>query len=206
MAIVTEDGTGLANAVAYINVSFADAYHAARGRTDWAALGTPAKETSIVRATDYIDLRFGRRFRGARRSQAQSLQWPRYSSVDNSGWLLDGVDIIPRQLQKACAEYALISARTDIELAANPAAPNGTQAVTTGVVTASSGTTGVVTSTRKVVGPLEIETRYDTKSGQSFRYGAGGLVSAFNIPEYPMADQWLAELLRSTLSGDLARA
>lgn len=202
MAITVEDGSGLSNAVAYITVAFANSYHEARGRTDWVALSDAACELAIVRATDYIDLRFGPRFRGQKKSKAQSLQWPRLYAEDNSGNTFDGADLVPRQLQKACAEYALIASRVG-ELAANPAPPTGTQSVT-GTITAPSGTSGNVLYLREKVDSLETEVRYSDPKTNT-RFGAGGLVSAFNIPEYPLADSWLMELIRLGPSRDLAR-
>lgn len=205
MAIVVEDGTGLANAVAYDSVANVSAYHAARGRTDWAALSTPNMEAAIVRATDYIDARFGRRFRGDRAKQEQALEWPRWVAYDDDGYLLVGSDVVPRQIKRAMAEYALISARFG-ELAPTPPSPVGSQAVATGVVTGPSRDPGVVIERKNIVGPIDSSVRYADPGSRVTKRSTSSLVSAFNIPEYPIADMWLEELLRSRLSGDIGRA
>lgn len=205
MAIVVEDGTGKADAVAFITVAFADAYHAARGRTDWTALSDANCELAIVRATDYIELRFGSRFRGSKITQGQALSWPRLDAYDNSGNLMYGSDAVPRQLQKACAEYALIASRVG-ELAPNPAPINGTQAVATGVVTASSQVSGLISRKRTTVGPIDKDVSYVRQGNQVYRMGTNALISSFNIPEYPLADMWLAELIGSSTTADIGRA
>lgn len=203
MAIVVEDGTGKIDAVAYISVAYANAYHAARGRTDWDALADAACELAIVRATDYIELRFGPRFRGQRRSREQALQWPRYSAFDNSGNAMDGTDLVPRQLQKACAEYALIASRNG-ELAANPPLNNGKQSVL-GVVTATGGASGQISRKHEIVGPIERDVTYSDRSG-TYRMSTNALVSAYNIPEMPLADMWLSELITGGTTADICRA
>ena len=101
MANVVEDGTGLSNANAYINVAFADAYFTERNIVAW--VGTTAeKEAFIVRGTDYIELVFGYQFVGAKFLTTQALQHPRIAD--------DGTSLgVPLNLKKACAEYALIA-------------------------------------------------------------------------------------------------
>ena len=59
MAFTLETGSGLELANAYIDVTFFDDFHTDRGR-DISALNATIVETAIVRATDYIDKRFGR--------------------------------------------------------------------------------------------------------------------------------------------------
>lgn len=64
MAFVVEDGTGIASANAYITVQQFKDYHADRGNTLTGGSGDQQK--AIVKATDYIDKRFGRRFKGTK--------------------------------------------------------------------------------------------------------------------------------------------
>ena len=207
MPLVVEDGSGLSDAAAYISTSYADTYHAARGRTDWAGLSSDAKTQAVVRATDYIEWRFGSRFRGYKRSKTQALQWPRHDAADNNGWNLDGVNAVPPQLKKASAEYALIAARAG-ELAANPPPPNGTQSPATGTITGTGQASGTISRIRKsIAGAIDKDVSYATTRSQTTRIGAsGGLVSPHNIPEYPLADSWLAELIKSSISSDIHRA
>lgn len=64
MAIAIEDGTGIRSALAYgDNVGF-KAYHQARGNTFSGGGGDIDK--ACIRATDYIENRFGRRFKGTK--------------------------------------------------------------------------------------------------------------------------------------------
>ena len=167
MAFVTEDGTGLALANGYVTVAFADAYFLDRGNAIWAAVATDAeKEQAIVRATDYIDKRFGIRFKGVKQSSDQGLEWPRAGAVDNDGYVFDDV---PRNLEKATAEYALRA------LSATLAPDNS-----------NSG----VKITRKKVGPIETESELSTPS-------SGSVISPASLKEYPEADLWIQELLKA---------
>jgi hypothetical protein len=65
MAIVIEDGTGVKGAQTYGAVTAFEAYMLARG-TDISAVTTAIKESSLVKATDYIDTRWGLKFKGQR--------------------------------------------------------------------------------------------------------------------------------------------
>lgn len=96
MSIIVEDGTGLPNANAYIDVGYADAYFATRGNAEWAVLETEAKEHAIVNATDYIDLRWGHVLVGKKATTTQALEFPRN--------LWSG---IPQGIKRACSEYAV---------------------------------------------------------------------------------------------------
>ena len=53
--LIVEDGTGLANANAYVSVEFADEYFSARGNQTWVGLGSADKEAAIIKATDYLE-------------------------------------------------------------------------------------------------------------------------------------------------------
>lgn len=102
MALTVEDGTGLANAEAYISVSDADAYFAARGNTAWAALTEAQKEQALRKGADYLE---GYRWKGDRYTATQALAWPRYNVIVD-GWALDA-DTLPSALVRANAELAL---------------------------------------------------------------------------------------------------
>lgn len=185
VTLVVETGSSDPNANGYISVSFADTYHDDRGNSAWAPLPADDKARAIIKATDYIDKRFGRQFRGFRSQKAQSLEWPRTGAFDNDSYAFTSEDIIPRQLQKACSEYAL---RT---IAKSELAPDPT----------TSGT-GAVVMEKEVVGPIETERRY---SGSLNRTTNSVLLSDANIPEYPAADLWIEELLTTGFSTILSR-
>lgn len=104
MAFTVEDGTGLADSNSYIDIEFADEYHSDRGNEDWQATDE-AKEKLLIKATDYIDMRYGPSFKGQRlESATQALRFPRAYLYNDEGDLLEG---IPAALKKATAEYAL---------------------------------------------------------------------------------------------------
>jgi hypothetical protein len=200
------------NANAYADLAFVDTHHLDRGNTAWATFIQADRESAIIRATDYIDKRFGKKFRGIRQTKGQSLEWPRLDAFDDDGYLLSGVDEIPRNLQKASAEYAL-RALIYMTLAPDPSLPVPAQDMTDPTFTRETDViTGEVTRKRDKVGPLEEERWYETRAQVIARRLAAGsrslqstLLNDFNIPEYPEADLWIEELIRSSMNIRLAR-
>ena len=95
---VVEDGTGIVDANAYCTVAFANEYFTDRGNTTWDDAFTDAKEIALIKATDYIELRFANRFKDntLNPSTPQALSFPRTGSV-----------AMPQNLLKATCEYAL---------------------------------------------------------------------------------------------------
>lgn len=185
MAFLLEDGTGIAGANAYIAIAFADAYFLDRQVSGWDG-DTTQKNAAIIKATDWVEKRFGRKFRGDKASSAQGLQWPRDNACDDAGneWLL-----VPAPLEQAVAEYALRAIAAD--LVDDP--------------TLGAGTTGPLTYDRKrVEGAVEVEKRY-AETGQQ-RGINSALVNESGIPEYPAADLLLTELLTSFSGGFIGRA
>ena len=212
MAFTLETGTGIAGANAYVDVAYVDTHHLDRGNSAWDDFTTVEKQQSIIRGTEYIDKRFGIKFRGVRVSKEQGLEWPRLSAFDADGFLLSGVDDLPRQIEKAAAEYALRAAICGT-LAPDPPLPVPKQDLTDSTGTRpDQAETGQLTRKREKVGPLEEDKWFETTSqvlGRNMGVGATGvkssLVNDFLIPEYPEADLWLEELLRSSMSTMLAR-
>lgn len=214
MAFTVEDGSGLSTANAYVSVASVDTHHTDRGNTRWTDFSATDKEQAIVRATDYVDKRFGKRFRGVRQLKDQALEWPRLDAFDDDGFLLSGsLDDIPRNLAKAIAEYALRAAICNV-LAPDPTLPVPKQDLTIDAGERDTAViTGEVTRKKEVVGPLEEDTWYQTASKTAAQnLGAGAksiqssLVNDFVIPEYPEADMWIEELLRPSMAIELARA
>ena len=80
MSLTKEDGTIVTNANAYANAADAIAYQTDRGRQAWLDATTEVQEAALIRATDYIETRFGRRFIGAPVGDVQELAWPRTSA------------------------------------------------------------------------------------------------------------------------------
>lgn len=54
MALIVEDGTGLADAESYLSVADADTYHADRNNEAWQDYSTAEKEAALRKATQYI--------------------------------------------------------------------------------------------------------------------------------------------------------
>ena len=190
-----EDGTGLTGANSYASVAYADDYHDGRGNTSWTddSVVDSDKQDALVRATDYVEKRFGSKFRGWRGSSTQSLQWPRIDAEDDAGYLLSE---IPDKLRQAVAEYALRSISLH-ELSPDPISPVPVQKNLNGYSRDLSSTGEVLKKTEKV-GPIEESVEY--RFGDDTVTVAGlatksSLVSDYNIPEYPAADMLLDELV-----------
>jgi hypothetical protein len=95
---VAEDGTGLVDANSYCTVAFANEYFTERGNLTWIDAFDAAKETSLIKATDYIEMRFSTKFKDSTLFPAtpQALSFPRTGSVP-----------MPVNLLRATCEYAL---------------------------------------------------------------------------------------------------
>lgn len=107
MTIITETGAGLADAESYASVVTADAYHVKRLNTAWATLDEATKESLLIKATEYMVGQYRERWKGRRRTSTQALDWPRYDVelADVEGYL--GSDIVPIEVQNACAALAM---------------------------------------------------------------------------------------------------
>lgn len=90
MALVHEDGSGVSGAESYVSLSDADAYHAARSRTDWTAADAAIREAALRKSTDDVDARFAGRWLGRIQTASQTLAWPRAEAVDADGRKLSG--------------------------------------------------------------------------------------------------------------------
>lgn len=117
MALIVEDGTGLANAESYISVADATTYHEARGNATWAALASDTVREQLLRqATDYMVQTYRLRWAGVRGSTTQALDFPRdFMPRPDSyaiGYTIVGPDYfpsdtVPEEVRRACAELAL---------------------------------------------------------------------------------------------------
>lgn len=107
MALEVEDGTGKANAEAYISVADADTYFSDRGYTLWATLSTPEKEQALRRSTDYMEAVYGPQWLGEKSTTTQALSWPR-TGTDYAS------DLIPRPVARANAELAFRAASGEL--------------------------------------------------------------------------------------------
>lgn len=137
MAFTVEDGTGLEDANALIDVAFADAYFTDRGVAAWTGDADTVKKPAIVRATDYLNNRF--KFKGCKFREEQALEFPRNDTAD-----------MPVKMKQAVAEYALRALTTVL-------APDPTV----------DATGGKVLMKREKVGPVEEETQYSDSTSVS---------------------------------------
>jgi hypothetical protein len=104
MALIATIGGSDSNS--YNTLAAVDAYHLSRGHATWT--GTDAdKEAAIIRATFGIDNLYRRGFDGKKATGTQSLEWPRSSAVDTSGYAI-AVDVLPNALLFGSSEAALI--------------------------------------------------------------------------------------------------
>lgn len=139
MAFTVEDGTGLVNSNALIDVAFADAYFADRGIATWTGDTSTVKQPAIIRATDYLCNRFA--FLGEKYKDEQALAFPRVNIPLYPADL--NVAVMPVKMKQAVAEYALRALTKT--LAPDP-------------VVDSTG--GKVIEKREKLGPLEEQTKY----------------------------------------------
>lgn len=107
MALIVQTAEALPDANSYGSVADFRAYHSARNRL--VSDSDSAVEGALVRATDYLDLRF--RYVGRRQTPEQTTQWPRTGARDARGDLRGGV---PREVTWACFEYALRALASDL--------------------------------------------------------------------------------------------
>lgn len=139
-----EDGTGLSDATSYTSVAEFDAYFADRG-IDVSALNTPQKQYLLIKATDYVEQRWGMLFKGLREFDCQALSFPRLALTNRDGRDVEGV---PGKLKYAVCEYAW-------KLNTAPLFPD------------LGDRSSQVTRLRQRVGPLEEETQYSSVAGSS---------------------------------------
>jgi len=115
MAIIVEDGTGLAASNSYVSLEAALAYHADHGYPAWAASSDPLRSAALIRATAALDGKYSGRWPGVRCMELQALDWPRYEAWDRDGYPLVGV---PSGVKNATCAAALIELATPGALSA----------------------------------------------------------------------------------------
>lgn len=121
MALIVEDGTGLATAESYISVGNADAYHANIGNDAWPLLTATQREQCLRKATAFMSGRYRARWAGCRKSTTQLLDWPRGQVpikdapdlYGNSASYYDDASV-PAAVANACASLALRASAADL--------------------------------------------------------------------------------------------
>lgn len=130
-----EDGTGLdPTSNSYASVQNFKDYHNERGN-DISSLSSGDIQKLLVKASSYIDQRWGRSMLGTRLVQDQPMEFPRDELYGWDGYLIEGV---PWKLIYATAEYALAANSASLWL------------------TPTNDATGQIVK-RKKIGPIETE-------------------------------------------------
>jgi hypothetical protein len=105
MPLTIEDGSGVANADALVNVAFVDDYASRYGKDAiWATLTISVKEVHIRRASQFADNKFP--YPGTSTYALQPFHFPALG-YEVRGFVVTG---IPVQVKNAVAELAIISA------------------------------------------------------------------------------------------------
>jgi len=107
MALIVEDGTGKTDADSYISQADATTYIGKyTGSTTWAGATSDNKDAALRRAAQYLDLAYGDKWKGQRKTEDQSLDWPRYNVLDRDGFYVDS-DSVPVAVKNAQCEMAV---------------------------------------------------------------------------------------------------
>jgi hypothetical protein len=105
MAFVVEDGSGLTTATSYVSIAEADAYTSELGLTAWTGT-TSAKQTALIKAQRYITQVYRGVWKGVRKTELQSLDWPRLDVMDVDGYDVDS-ESVPAPIKEAQIELAV---------------------------------------------------------------------------------------------------
>jgi hypothetical protein len=110
MALIVEDGTGLANAESYISVLDCDALLIQWGRSSeaWVALDDATKEGLLRNSTMYIDSEYALKFSGEVLNSTQALAWPRSNAYKVNGQSIPS-DEVPVEVLRATSFVAVES-------------------------------------------------------------------------------------------------
>ncbi len=197
MALVVEDGTGLANADSYLSLADATAYLLRQGKFTLAettgnvnnnAAYPLLQEVHMWKAAQYVDFLCQGKAVGIKVSGTQALVWPRRKVARDGRWE-DGspAPVVPDNVKWAQAEAAELSASGEPLL--NVSDQNST----------SSGAAGQLILEREEIGPLVEERRYSstastTSSVENTQVKIHRQVEA--LLEVFFANQWFSSVVR----------
>lgn len=193
MAFVVEDGTGVSNANSYASVAFYRAYHLDRGR-DTTPDVDAVVEDWLVKATDFVEKRFGQRWKGTRKktvagASGQALGFPRVNVVVDGVTLLDTE--VPLLLRHAVCEYAL-RVKTLGNLAPDMPVPFDRTDASGNTIAGES----LLRGRREKVGPIEEEKQFSATRDLTTINKGSTTVPGIAIPSYPEADLLIEPLLQ----------
>lgn len=118
-----EDGTGRVDAVSFVSLADADAYHALRVNTAWAAAEEPAREAALVKATDWIVANFGEEWAGVQTFPLGLLPFPRTGLVNPATGYVYELGEMPKAIIYATCELALEALAGALYNNTNPGSP-----------------------------------------------------------------------------------
>jgi hypothetical protein len=179
MALVVEDGTGVAGAQSWVSVADSITYAKGVGNTAWQDADNELREQALRRAVRYLDAAYGSRYAGWRTYADQPMSWPRSGVVYDDGYELLP-DVIPMELQCAQIEAAFI------EFTKPDSSVGG----------GASG--GARLQKQVTVGPISV-TYEDSPAG-----AASKTVGAAGIPVYGAVDGYMQPLLDNQKTGGVA--
>jgi len=191
---VHEIGAGLPNANSYADPDQARDYGAARHRNTLQNITEEQLEALLIRATDYIDQRWGMKFAGSPKTSTQALSWPRDYVYDELGALVTGVpaDIV-------CATIELAERATGLDrLISDPPAP---YPVADASGTVADVTDGAIVSIRKKVDTIETSKPYAGSIGGVHRTPTTGTLAGIAIQEFPAVKLLITPWLRGGNAG-----
>ncbi len=152
MALIVEDGSGLANAESYNSVAeiiaYVTAFKSAAELATWNAAAD--QEISARVGAQYIDSTCRGRWKGYRANELQALAWPRSSVEDGDGYYLLST-ALPAALKQAHAEASFRHASGDVLISDESAGAN-------------------IKSESKSLGPLSKAVVYDGVKASSKAY------------------------------------
>jgi hypothetical protein len=106
--LTVETGIGVTNANSYVELTYADAYHAEFGNADWAGYDNTTKENALIQASHSCDIQYGDKYRGIlvpAQNTTRKLLFPRLPFRDLYGILWAAK--VPHYILNAVCELAL---------------------------------------------------------------------------------------------------
>lgn len=152
MAIIVEDGSAVAGAESYVDLTTADAYWLKRPHQShslsWSSASTEFKEGALREASAFVDSQFGAFYKGSRIGYVQGLLWPRTGALDEAGNELQN---LPDALQDAVCELAVRAIQSPLAI--------------------DQDRSGEIKKIRNKVDVIEEEIEYESGAGQQPAYG-----------------------------------
>lgn len=181
--LVVETGSGVTGANSYISLADATSYLAVHSlAATWTGLASDdLRNEALIKATRYIEARFGRRFLGHKALPGNALSWPRLAIYDELAREQYAQGTIPDLLKNAQCEYAV-------------------RAATQSLMADTSASADTLKESKKL-GPLEKSVEYAENTVAS-----GGLVRDSQFRRIPDGDLLMEQLLRPAGDFVLQRA